>query len=171
MLRRFWQQANQHPGFLARQALPSHFMTWHATLARGLVTIVLLASWNITTTHCAFAAAITPATPAVEQPDADECPMHPTKKPAPEPQKKNDCPGLPCCKMLPATPAAKVVVVGKSQENVAPVDYISDGPAQLDLQCLRDRPAAVDTGPPRPNKLTEVIFQRSAPAHAPPAAS
>ena len=145
-------------------------MSWHAALARWLVTIVLLASWNITTTHCAFAAAITLAIPAVEQLDADECPMHATKKPAPEPQKKKDCPGLPCCKMLPATPAAKVVAVGKSPEKIAPVDYICDGPAQLQLQYVRDRPAAIDTGPPPPNKVTEVIFQRSIPAHAPPRA-
>src|SRR5437764_12598919 len=107
-----------------------------ATLARGLVTMILVASWNITTTHCAFAAAVTPGSPAVEQQAADECPMHATKKPEPERQKNKGCPGLPCCKMLPATPAAKVVAVGKWPGNLARVDYICHRSDLCDLQSV-----------------------------------
>jgi hypothetical protein len=143
---------------------------WTA-FARGLLTMVLLASWNVTTTHCALAAAITPASPPVKEDAADKCPMHASKKPAPEPRKKKGCADLPCCKTLPATPAAKLVAVARSAENVARVDYIHDGPDQLELQCLRKPLPALDTGPPRPNKFTEVIFQRSIPAHAPPGLS
>src|SRR5438105_14374759 len=132
-----------------------------ATLARGLVTMILVASWNITTTHCAFAAAVTPGSPAVEQQAADECPMHATKKPAPEPQKKKGCPDLPCCKMLPARVAAKVVGIGKWPENLARVDYICRTPYRLELLSVRKQLSALDTGPPRPNKVTEAIFQRT----------
>jgi hypothetical protein len=147
------------------------FMHGLATVARGLVTMILLASWNITTTHCAFAAAIRPASPAIEHPAADECPMHATKMPAPEPQKKKGCPDLPCCKMLPARVAAKVVGIGKWPKTLARVDYICRTPCRFELVSVRKQLSALDTGPPRPNKVTEVIFQRSIPAHAPPTAS
>jgi hypothetical protein len=141
----------------------------YAAFTRGLITAVLLASWNITTTHCAFAAAVTPVTPQVQEDAADECPMHASKKPAPEPQKKNGCPDLPCCRTLPATLAAKMVAVAKSPESVAKIDYRSNDGDQVKLQAVSKRVDALDTGPPRPNKFTEVIFQRSVPAHGPPA--
>src|SRR5689334_25131062 len=92
-------------------------MSWYAALARALVTIALLASWNITTTHCAFAAAVNPATPAAGHPDADECPMHAAKKSPPPPQRKKGCADLPCCKTLPATIAAKALTAAKSPES------------------------------------------------------
>ena len=155
-------------GFLARNALPSQLMARCSALMRGLLTTILLASWNLATTHCAFAAAVTPAAPQVQEAVADECPMHASKKPAPEPQKKNGCPDVPCCKTLPATPAAKVVAVGKSPECVRKINYrLTD--VFVRQQAISKRVDALDTGPPAPNKFTEVIFQRSIPAHGPPA--
>ena len=136
-----------------------------AALARGLITIVLLASWNLATTHCAFAAAVTAPGLQAHEDAADECPMHASKKPAPDPQKKDGCPDVPCCKTLPATTAAKVIA--KSPECVAKISYRSSD-VSFGLQATSRRIDALDTGPPPPNKFTEVIFQRSIPAHAPP---
>ena len=161
-------QGAAHPGagFVAHNALPFEFMMRCGALARALVTTVLLASWNLATTHCAFSAAITPASPQVQEKVADECPMHASKTPAPESQKKNGCPDVPCCKTLPATLAAKVIA--KSPECVAKISYQSRDVC-FRLQATSKRVDALDTGPPAPNKITEVIFQRSIPAHAPPA--
>jgi len=142
-----------------------------AVIARAFVTVVLLASWNIATTHCSFAAAVTSPTATVQQDSADECPMHASKKPGHQPEKKNRCPDVPCCKTLPAAPAAKLIAVGKSPETSAKVDFDSRIQDELRLSATSRRVSALDTGPPEPNKFTEIIFERSAPAHAPPVVS
>jgi hypothetical protein len=139
-----------------------------AVIARGFLTIVLIASWNLATTHCAFAAAVTGPAPTVQQDAADECPMHASKKPAPEPQKRNGCPDVPCCKTLPATSAAKSLTASKSPESFRTFNYIRASADPLELQPFRNPLLALDTGPPAPNKFIEVIFRRSIPAHAPP---
>ena len=143
-------------------------MNRFAGIARVLLTTVLLSSWNLATTHCAFAAAVTAPKLQAHEDAADGCPMHASKKPAPDPQKKNGCPDVPCCKNLSATPAAKVVAVGKSPECGAKINYrLTD--VFVGQQATSKRVDALDTGPPAPNKFTEVIFKRSIPAHAPPA--
>jgi len=139
-----------------------------AAFSRGIIAIVLVASWNIATTHCAFAAAVTATPPGpVQKQAADECPMHAAKKPAP-PQKKNGCADQPCCKTLPATPATKVIAVAKATLIAGQLDYASNNPNQLELDFVAKQIATLDTGPPRPNKFIKVILQRSIPAHAPP---
>src|SRR5215472_11927932 len=81
-----------------RITIPS--MGRYAALCRALVTVILLASWNVATTHCAFAAAAQPAPlPAPVDSDADACPMHASKPATKQPQqpKNNGCGELPCC--------------------------------------------------------------------------
>jgi hypothetical protein len=140
-----------------------------SALARALITIVLLASWNITTTHCAFAAATTRATASVSPATHDECPMHSSKAPAkPAPQKKKGCADLPCCKNLPAAKPLAGISVCKPPVVLAAVHHIA-GVEQLASSHARQPALLLDTGPPAPDNFVEVVLQRSIPAHAPPA--
>jgi hypothetical protein len=132
-----------------------------------LFTTLLITSWNVTATHCAFSAAIGPA-PSTAQKDVDECPMHAATKAAPQPEKKKGCADSPCCKNLPATAPMAGVFVGKSPATFATVDYISRSCDQLDLDPWIRLTVTLATGPPGADNFVELVLQRSIPAHAPP---
>ena len=159
-------------GFLAREALQLAFMACCSALGRALLTLVLLASWMVTTSHCALAAAATAIAAAqntIEQtPDSDGCPMHAAKAAKSVPQKKKGCADLPCCKNLPAAkPVAKISVCKPPFFPVTThtIDVVNQCAFYHAMQPV----LLLDTGPPAPNSFIEFVLQRSIPAHAPPA--
>jgi len=136
------------------------------SVRRALLTAVLCVSWNVTTTHCAFAAA-TAAAPAI-QADPDECPMHAAQKQAPQPAKKKGCGDLLCCKSLPAAKPAAPTFASKAPPAIEAAKNLWGDIEKLIPSPASEQLLTLDTGPPRPNILTEVILRRSIPAHAPP---
>jgi hypothetical protein len=147
--------------------IPLFPMRSYSLIWRALLSGVIALSWNIATTHCAFTAATKPVTPAGDE-QTDECPMHQAKKTAPEPEKKNGCPDAPCCKNLPAAKPIIPAFGSKAAVVVEIVDYISTVPHRLSPYCPVRQLPALDTGPPLPNSFTELVLQRSIPAHGPP---
>src|SRR4051812_45263694 len=104
---------------------PMRNVIWRASL-----TAILAVSWNVTTTHCALAAAAT-AMPRVEQPQTDECPMHAASKQAPSPAKKKNCGDVPCCKNLPAAKPSATMPWGKpsfGSANLIPICWNAEHP-------------------------------------------
>ncbi|HEY4282679.1 MAG TPA: hypothetical protein VGM62_06395 [Chthoniobacterales bacterium] len=145
-------------------------MPGRAAILRILVTVLLVASWNLATIHCAFtAAAMAASENVVLEKDADECPMHASKPaPHPSPAKNNRCGELPCCKTLPATAtiaafACKPNVSFNTQDLF---ETSADGPNTFVLHPNTCR--ALDTGPPGRHSFTELVLRRSIPAHGPP---
>ena len=153
------------------KALPSSLVSRYSAICRALITVVMITSWSVTTTHCAFAAAAT-AISAQTTPPAnvqDECPMHAAKRAqAPQPEKKGGCHDVLCCKNLPAAKANTCAFVAKS---LTSSQRTVDWPNQYKpLRPIRSTVLSrfLDTGPPGIDQFTELVLQRSIPAHAPP---
>jgi len=142
-------------------------MRWFGPINRALLTLLLVMSWLVTTSHCSLAAATSaPATSAAEE--AGECPMHSSKSAQqPAPTKKNGCADLFCCKNLPAAKPLPGVFVSKPPIISVFVDR-SNHHDQLDLKFPIKQAPVLDTGPPSPDNFIELVLQRSIPAHAPP---
>jgi len=133
---------------------------------RILMSAIIALAWNVTTTHCAFAAATASVTPASSE-DANECPMHAAKK-TPKPEKKKGCADVPCCKNLPAAKPVSPVFACKLMPVLSIGDYLSSTPPQLELAPPVSHTEKLDTGPPSFDSFTELVLRRSIPAHAPP---
>ena len=139
---------------------------------RALLTVVLVASWTVTTSHCALAAATSAIATAktVTGPGApaDACPMHaatPAGKPVPE--KKKGCSDLPCCKNLPAAKPMVGISVCKPPFVFAAMHPVGTA-EQFAFRHARQPVLLLDTGPPAPDHFVGLVLQRSIPAHAPP---
>jgi hypothetical protein len=140
-------------------------MAGYSSIRRVLLTAVLCVSWNVTTAHCAFAAAIATLPHAVQN-EPDECPMHATQKQQPEPAKKNGCDDLLCCKNLPAAKPGAPTFASKAQPAMEAVARLGGNVRQLPASFEPQQFPALDTGPARPNILIDL--KRSIPANAPP---
>ena len=147
-------------------------MARSAADCRAFLTLLLLASWNLATSDCAFTAATTATSEkmALAQ-ETDECPMHASKAaPQQSPQKKKGCSELPCCKNLPATAAAASFAC---KPTISFNNWnFSDANVYIPIKLvLRPKLCPIlDTGPPGHDSFTELVLQRSIPAHAPPCA-
>jgi hypothetical protein len=140
----------------------------YTKVGRVFLTLLLAASWNLATVHCAFSAVATSRVVSTASEAADECPMHAAKKAAPEPSKKKGCTDSPCCKTLPASAAATASFPGKLQVDPTPIRYFSicDGHTAAAAVCRSS--SALDTGPPGTDAFIEIVVRRSVRAHAPP---
>jgi hypothetical protein len=129
----------------------------------ALTASIALLAWFILSNHCMLDAAISPSLETVAQDTC--CPMHASKPSSPDKPKE---PGgmLLCCKNLPATILkssqslaifiAPFFAIFYSQDRILPPGW-----SERPLLCL-------DTGPPGAFSFSELVLQRSLPAHAPP---
>jgi len=143
-------------------------MSDFGSIGRTLLTVIVAFSWNVTTTHCAFAAATAPPMAPAAGAEAEDCPMHPPKQTTPEPQKKKGCADLLCCKNLPAAKPVIPHFALKLATVALPVDYLSGDSLPLNVELVHAVRPELDTGPPAGSSLIEIVLQRSIPAHAPP---
>ena len=140
---------------------------------RVLITVMVMLSWMVTTTHCALAAASAAimAQTSVAETQSDDCPMHAAKhSPSEQPEKKSGCPDLPCCKNLPAAKPANSQWMSKPMVWLQVTDYL---PAALDFLSEDNKSIVrlqLDTGPPGSDAFLELVLQRSTPANGPPLA-
>jgi hypothetical protein len=155
--------------FPSRKRLSSQSMTGPALFWRAPLTALAFASWLVATSHCSFAAAMdSDSSPSTVATASDECPMHAAAKRAPQPQKKNGCGDLPCCKNLfasiptKATALTKPICFDAAPENFAARVGPFEGRRAQKLSPI------LGTGPPGTNNFTESVLQRSILAHAPP---
>lgn len=94
--------------------------------------------------------------------------MHSSKRPQPpNNQKKNGCADLFCCKNLPAAKPLPGLFVSKPPINLVFVDWLSHR-HQLELRFPPKPMRVLETGPPVQDNFTELVLQRSIPAHGPP---
>jgi hypothetical protein len=143
-------------------------MVGPALFWRAPLTALLLVSWTLATSHCALAAAAANAiAPAIEK-AADECPMHAAAKQAPQPEKKNRCADLPCCKNLFASVPAMAKALSKPMCCDIANDDLVVRVVLLEKGVSRKLLPIVGTGPPGANNFTESVLQQSILAHAPP---
>jgi hypothetical protein len=158
-----WQANSYHLSSMAR----------YGAIGRAFLTLVLIASWNVATTHCAFTAAAAGSVPSTTttQTEPDECPMHSKAKTAPQPEKKKGCADLPCCKNLPASKPVNTPFFCKKEMLPVPLDYGSTIVSQLEVNPPTQLCSTLDTGPPGGDTFVELVLQRSIPAHAPPSSS
>jgi hypothetical protein len=130
---------------------------------RLLTGAVALLAWFILSNHCLLDAAVSPSLEKVAQTTC--CPMHASKPHSPARQKDKEEMQL-CCKNLAATavksshsPASFItppLVFWFDQDHI-----LAPGWNERPLLCL-------DTGPPNALSFSELVLQRSLPAHAPP---
>src|SRR3954468_4017782 len=144
----------QHWIFDGENAIIHVVMTRLPLIKRALLTFMLLASWTVTTSHCALAAATTAISTAVVADDenfSDQCPMHSAKTAKHgTPEKKKGCADLPCCKNLPAAKPLPGTSASKAPIVLLTL-HCARSCEQLELSRPAELPIALDTGPPEPN--------------------
>jgi RNA polymerase subunit RPABC4/transcription elongation factor Spt4 len=143
-------------------------MAGYGAIGRALLTLVLLAAWNVATTHCAFTAAANISVPSTSTTEGDSCPMHSEPRTGPRPEKKKGCADLPCCKKLPASKPVNVSFSCKWAGLPVILDYGSTIANRLEVNPPTQLGSTSETGPPGRDHFVEFVLKRSIPAHAPP---
>jgi len=132
---------------------------------RFLVVVTSILAWFTARNHCVLAASLLQKVAIEHNGMPSGCPMHAKQRPA-EPDNKNGCRDLPCCKNLKAriTPASKLVTnhvfFGALITFFTPAaDAPNPGPHPI---------SSLDTGPPGRSSFAELVLHRSILVHAPP---